>query len=215
MIIRIHLIASSPLVRAGLEAMLRDDPRFIVIGTDSGAIPGSHPDVVLIESMAGEGLPRHAALRQDGLNQNALHQDDALPTVLLCNPMGRAQLRRALHSGVRAILPRDATASEIVAAIEGAVAGLVVLSSEDMDSLLPADAESADAGVMPGESLSSRELEVLATLAEGLVNKDIAARLKISEHTVKFHVRSIMGKLGATTRGEAVARGVREGLVVI
>jgi hypothetical protein len=52
-------------------------------------------------------------------------------------------------------------------------------------------------------------------LAEGLGNKDIAARLKISEHTVKFHVSSILGKLRATTRGEAVARGVREGLVVI
>jgi NarL family two-component system response regulator YdfI len=52
-------------------------------------------------------------------------------------------------------------------------------------------------------------------VAEGLVNKDIAARLKISEHTVKFHVSSILGKLGVTTRGEAVARGLRQGLIVI
>jgi two-component system, NarL family, response regulator YdfI len=123
--------------------------------------------------------------------------------------------RRALHSGVRAVLPRDATGPEIMAAIEGAAAGLIVLSSEDMDALLPADAEVVPADVIPGEALSSREVEVLAMLAEGLGNKDIAARLNISEHTVKFHVSSILGKLRATTRGEAVARGVREGLVVI
>jgi DNA-binding NarL/FixJ family response regulator len=84
-----------------------------------------------------------------------------------------------------------------------------------MDSLLPADAENSVADLIPGESLSTRELEVLAALAEGMGNKDIAARLRISEHTVKFHVRSIMGKFGAATRGEAVARGVREGLVVL
>jgi DNA-binding NarL/FixJ family response regulator len=70
----------------------------------------------------------------------------------------------------------------------GAAAGLIVLSGEDMFALLPADAETSEF---------------------------IAARLKISEHTVKFHVSSILGKLRATTRGEAVARGVREGLVVI
>ena len=102
-----------------------------------------------------------------------------------------------------------------MAAIEGAAVGPTVLSSEDMDVLLPADPEVVPADAIPGEALSSRELEVLAMLAEGLGNKDIAARLKISEHTVKFHVSSILGKLRATTRGEAVARGVREGLVVI
>ena len=95
-----------------------------------------------------------------------------------------------------------ATGPEIIAAIQGAVAGLIVLSGEDMDSLLPADAESPAADFIPGEALSSRELEVLAALAEGMGNKDIASRLSISEHTVKFHVRSIMGKLRATTRGE-------------
>ncbi len=202
---RIHLIASSPLVRAGLEAMLRKDPRFVVLPADSSAISASHPDVVLIEL----GTANHL------LRRPAFLQDDAPPIVLLADHLGRAQLRRALHSGVRAVLPRDAACPEIIAAILGAVAGLIVMSSEDMDSLLPADAENEAADSIPGEALSSRELEVLATLAEGLGNKDIASRLSISEHTVKFHVRSIMGKLRATTRGEAVARGVREGLVVI
>lgn len=202
---RVHLIASSPLVRAGLEAMLHEDPGFVILPANPGAISASHPDVVLIELGTTDRLPR----------QPPFFQDEAPPTVLLADHLGRAQLRRALHSGVRAVLPRDAAKPEIIAAIQGAVAGLIVISSEDMDSLLPADAENVAADFIPGEALSSRELEVLAALAEGLGNKEIASRLKISEHTVKFHVRSIMGKLRATTRGEAVARGVREGLVVI
>jgi DNA-binding NarL/FixJ family response regulator len=208
--IRVLVIASSPMARAGLEAMLREGSRFAVLA-NPGASPSTvaarntRSDVLLIEMAAADRLARHPAFLRD----------DGPPTVLLADHLGRAELRRALHSGVRAVLPRDATGPEILAAIEGAAAGLIVLSSEDMDALLPTDPDVAPAESIPGEALSSRELEVLAMLAEGLGNKDIAARLKISEHTVKFHVSSIMGKLRATSRGEAVARGVREGLVVI
>jgi NarL family two-component system response regulator YdfI len=207
--IRILLTASSPLVRAGLEAVLSEDSRFEVLppGAGSVTVPGGNalPDVLLIEIVNADKLFRHPAYMRD----------DALPIILLADHLGRAQLRRAIHSGVRAIIPRDATGPEIMSAIEGASAGLVVLSGEDMDALLPADAELVTGESVSGEALSSRELEVLSMLAEGLGNKDIAARLKISEHTVKFHVSSILGKLRATTRGEAVARGVRDGLVVI
>lgn len=187
--------------------MLREDSRFTVLATPGAIAPArnARPDVLLMEMAVADRLARHSAFIRD----------DAPPTVLLADHLGRAQLRRALHSGVRAVLPRDATGPEIMAAIEGAAVGPTVLSSEDMDVLLPADPEVVPADAIPGEALSSRELEVLAMLAEGLGNKDIAARLKISEHTVKFHVSSILGKLRATTRGEAVARGVREGLVVI
>jgi DNA-binding NarL/FixJ family response regulator len=135
--------------------------------------------------------------------------------VLIADPLGRAELRHALHSGVRSILPRNASATEILASIEGAAAGMSVLTSEDMDLLLPASPESTDAHLIHGEPLSTRETEVLAMLAEGMANKEIAAQLKISEHTVKFHVSSILGKLGASSRGEAVARGVRDGLIMI
>jgi len=65
------------------------------------------------------------------------------------------------------------------------------------------------------EEITSRETEVLRMLAEGLVNKDIAARLGISEHTVKFHISSILDKLGASTRTEAVTLGIRRGLIPI
>lgn len=203
--IRIRVVASSPLVRAGLEAMLREIPGFSVLSPAETNSFSSQADVQLIESASGAGR---------SARQSAFIGNDASPTVLLADNLGRAGLRRALHAGVRAVLPRDAVAAEIAAAIQAAAAGLIVLSSEDMDALVPAEPEPPTSFV-PGETLTSREMQVLGMLAEGLGNKDIATRLKISEHTVKFHVSSILGKLGATTRGEAVARGMREGLVVI
>ena len=141
---RILVVASSPIVRAGLEAMLREDPRFTVLtnpGTPTLPARNGRPDVLLMEMAAADRLARHSAFIRD----------DAPPTVLLADHLGRAELRRALHSGVRAVLPRDATSPEIMAAIEGAAAGLIVL--KDMDALLPADAEVVPADVIPGEAL--------------------------------------------------------------
>jgi two-component system, NarL family, nitrate/nitrite response regulator NarL len=116
---------------------------------------------------------------------------------------------RALQGGVRAILTREAAPEQIVAALYAASAGLVVLPVEVSSLLLHA--------VPPEkfESLTPRETEVLEMLAEGLSNKQIAARLDISEHTAKFHVNSILGKLRAGTRTEAVMRGIRWGLVKV
>ncbi len=120
------------------------------------------------------------------------------------------------RSGVRAVLPRDVAAGEMIAAIEAAAAGLVALHPADLQALLPAPPRAdrplpADAG----EALTPRELEVFAMLAEGSGNKAIAWKLGISEHTVKFHVASIMSKLNATSRTEAVSIGIRRGLVML
>lgn len=68
---------------------------------------------------------------------------------------------------------------------------------------------------MPAEDLTPRELQVLQLLAEGLPNRAIAQRLQISEHTVKFHVATILSKLEAHTRTEAVIRAIREGLIIL
>src|SRR6202011_6365080 len=94
--------------------------------------------------------------------------------------------------------------------------GLLLLSTPTAETL------SAVYGDQPlefeaelSEQITSREPDVLRMLAEGLVNKDIAVRLGISEHTVKFHVSSILDKLGASTRTEAVALGIRRGLIPI
>src|SRR5690348_122775 len=117
------------------------------------------------------------------------------------------------HS-VRAYLPADAAAAEILAAITAAGQGLVVLTQVQAERLLPARSPRETLPRLV-EALTPREIEVLRLMADGLVNKEIADRLGISEHTAKFHVASILGKLQASSRTDAVARGMRRGLIPV
>ena len=211
--IRVLVLADSAVVRAGLQAMLREDGRFDPIRGDihladltrlSLLRSRSQPDVALAE-IAGKRLPSLAP-PIDGVS---------LPLVLLIDDVSRSELVRALHVGARAVLPRDAQPAEVFAAIEAAAAGLTALGPDELDLLLPA-ANNTEIGQEPTlEALSAREIEVLALMAQGLANKNIADRLNISEHTVKFHVSSILSKLAASSRTEAVTKGLRDGLLVI
>ena len=117
------------------------------------------------------------------------------------------------HS-VRAYLPPDSAAAEILAAIAAVGQGLVVLTQVQAERLLPARSLRENLPRLV-EALTPREIEVLRLMADGLVNKEIADRLGISEHTAKFHVASILGKLQASSRTDAVARGMRQGLIPI
>jgi DNA-binding NarL/FixJ family response regulator len=128
-----------------------------------------------------------------------------LPVVLLTDDLPN---RVILRSGVRAMLPRDAPPAQIAAAIQAAAAGLVAVPAAETLPLLPLAPEDGQP-----DRLTPREIEVLEMLAEGVSNKMIAFRLSISEHTAKYHVNSILAKLNAGTRTEAVMRGVRLGLV--
>lgn len=105
---------------------------------------------------------------------------------------------------------QDVTADQIVAAVHVAAAGLLVMPADEGPVFLPhAPIEQIV------EPLTPRETDVLEMLAEGLSNKLIAHRLSISDHTAKFHVNSILAKLNAGTRTEAVTRGIRLGLIKI
>jgi NarL family two-component system response regulator YdfI len=191
-VIGVLIAAPSAIIRAGLESLVRSSPALELVS--------SAPDVVL----ADLEFPQ-----EDGPPPELLAT--AAVVLLVSNPPGPWTIE-ALRSGVRAVLPRDVSASELIAAIEAAAAGLTVLHPSDLHALLPAPrAISADAG----EALTPRELEVFAMLAEGAGNKAIAWKLAISEHTVKFHVASIMGKLNATSRTEAVSIGIRKGLIML
>jgi NarL family two-component system response regulator YdfI len=170
------------------------------------------PDVVLLDL--------------DGRRLDALLAElpDPAPTVLvvLADSPRRAPADLAVERGpVRAVLPRDATSGEILAAIDAVAAGLVVLHPDALADALAAargprrEARPERGAVDPAQPLTAREIEVLGMLAEGLGNKAIASRLGISTHTAKFHVASILAKLGAGGRTEAVTIGMRRGLVVI
>jgi DNA-binding NarL/FixJ family response regulator len=106
------------------------------------------------------------------------------------------------------ILPGDASSEQITQAVKSVALGLMVF---DGALIQPPPTGSNDAELR--EALTPRETEVLNLLADGLGNREIAGRLDISEHTIKFHIRSILGKLGASSRTEAVSLGLRSGLI--
>lgn len=85
----------------------------------------------------------------------------------------------------------------------------------DADAVMLADDRAEEDDEIAAEPLTPREVQVLELLAEGLANKAIAARLRISDQTVKFHVASIAGKLGAANRTDVVRRAVRRGLIAL
>jgi NarL family two-component system response regulator YdfI len=209
-VIRVLIAAPSAILRAGLESIVRSSPALELAGSAAdlsnleAAVEREQPDVVLadVEFAPGEDPP-------------AAFASAAAVVLLVDHPPGPWTIE-ALRSGVRAILPRDISAGEMIAAIEAVAEGLAVLNPSDLQALIPAlpRAERADS-TGPGGTLTPRELEVLALLAEGVGNKTIAWKLAISEHTVKFHVASIMGKLRATSRTEAVAVGIRRGLILL
>jgi DNA-binding NarL/FixJ family response regulator len=119
------------------------------------------------------------------------------------------QIPLLLNAGARAVLNIEATANELGAAIEAAAAGLIAIPADSATPALAPIRERVTATLTP------REHQVLNMIASGLANKEIAYRLGVAESTVKFHVASIMTKLDAGSRTEAVAIGIRQGIVAL
>jgi two-component system, NarL family, response regulator YdfI len=203
--IRVVVAATSAVRRAGLEAIIRSQPDFqLAASTGALARLGPHilnaeADVVVVDS---DSLPQ-------------LEDSHAAAVVLLTQVTDARTVSRLLKAGVRSILPRESDADEIVSAIYAAYSGHVMLSAAVAENLAAIYGDHEPEVDQPAEEITSREAEVLRMLAEGMVNKDIAHRLGISEHTVKFHISSILEKLGASTRTEAVRLGIRRGLIPI
>jgi DNA-binding NarL/FixJ family response regulator len=142
-------------------------------------------------------------------------EQPAVNVVALIDAPGIAWVTRALRANVKAILNRDAPPEDILSAIESTYSGLVVLEPDVIDSVLRSvRLTTADPPAL-SQALTEREIEVLQLLAEGVGNKVIATRLNISEHTVKFHISSVLSKMGAASRTEAVTQGIRNGLILI
>jgi DNA-binding NarL/FixJ family response regulator len=127
---------------------------------------------------------------------------DDVPVIVVLSQADHAQITRTLRAGARGVVPSNVTGPGLAAAVRAVYHGWV---------LSPPDTVPA----APVEALTPREIEVVRVLADGLSNKEIAGRLGISEHTVKFHVNSILGKLGAGSRTEAVTIGLRSGLILL
>ncbi len=197
----ILVVSADPLARAGLAALLAGRDDLLVAGQAApdgelrAAVEAVAPAAAVWDPGDGSGLDRMREAAAGGLR-----------VLALVSAAGQAQ--EALSAGAGGVLPRGAGADRIAAALRAVAAGLVVLDAGSAGELLrPAPA--------PAEGLTPRELEVLSLLAEGLSNKAIAERLGISDHTAKFHVNAILGKLGAQSRSEAIVRAARLGLVVL
>jgi DNA-binding NarL/FixJ family response regulator len=171
---------------------LSDEPDAIVIATeDFGSVAGQN-DSDLIEVFS------------------------STPTVLLSGRSHAVLRKQAAALQIRSVLPLQVTSDQLLAAIQATVAGLAVtlepfVQTEDAYNT----ADGIELAGRTTEHLTARETVVLRLMALGLGNKEIASRLDISEHTAKFHVSSILAKLGAASRTEAVTIGMTRGLVAI
>ena len=206
--IRILVADDHPMLREGLVAVLSTQPDFDIIGeaADGAEVmrlaEALRPDVILLDLempdvdgvAALEGL-RGAVSAARAIVFTAYDTDE--------------RILRSLRAGARGYLLKGASRQEIFDAVRTVHAGGSLLEPGVTTRLLDHVREGGE----QTEPLTPRELEVLALISEGLHNSEIAGRLFVTERTVKFHVSSILAKLGADNRTEAVALAARRGLI--
>ncbi len=218
MALTLGIVSPIPLIREGLRALLaaKADLRVTALApTDDllDELAANETDIILLDVQT---------LEYAGWDLLAdLH--DALPALTVVILGDDAQDRRAafaLRAGARGYLLRDASATEMAHALRAAYDGTIALDARLAAHLLGAldayENERAENEINAHaliEPLSERELDVLRLMTRGMANKQIAAELCITEHTVKFHIRAVLGKLGATNRTQAVTLALSKGLV--
>jgi len=206
--IRVVIVDDHAVVRSGLSAFLLAFDDLEEIGEAASGEEAvtlctrTMPDVVLMDLM----MPG-----MDGVAATRVIKEKApeIQVIVLTSFGEQERVQAALKAGAIGYLLKDASAEDLVAAIRRAAAGKPSLGPEAARALIQATTEPAS----PGRDLTERELEVLALMVEGLSNPDIAERLVVSLSTAKFHVSSVLSKLGASSRTEAVALAVQHNLV--
>jgi DNA-binding NarL/FixJ family response regulator len=200
--LRVVVVASDPLARNGLAALLASADDLEIVA-----------EVDLEARLAADAVPIDAVVVDLGTESADLEAVPAValgPTIALSPTVEQG---RALLGVARAVLLRDADGERLRAAVRAVASGLYAMDEPLFAALASRNERLPMAEATP--ALTPRELEVLGLLGEGLSNKLIAARLSISENTVKFHVNAIFDKLSADTRTEAVTRGLRLGLLML
>jgi len=206
--IRVMIVDDHKVVRSGLSAFLDAyDDLELVAQADSGekALALCHqnqPDVVLMDLV----MPKMNGAEATEALLNACPE---VKVIALTSFKEEELVEGALKAGAIGYLLKDVEADELAEAIRQAHAGKPTLAPEAAQVLIQASRRP----YKPGIDLTEREREVLALLVEGLTNPEIAERLYVSKSTVKFHVSSILNKLQVSSRTEAVAKALQEGLI--
>jgi DNA-binding NarL/FixJ family response regulator len=201
--IRIFSVDDHPLLREGIAALVNNQPDMVMIGEASNGAEAIQlfkqqmPDVTLLDLRLPDmsGIDILIAIRSEFPEARI---------IMLTTFEGDVEIQRALQAGARGYLLKNMPPSELLDVIRQVHAG---------KKRIPAAIASQLAEHMSEERLTEREVEVLREVANGNKNRDIAKKLFISEETVKVHVKHIMEKLGATDRTQAVAIGVRRGII--
>ncbi len=202
------------MVLAGLQAIVRSDRDLEVAGSVSD-LSEAH---INADAVGADVIVAAKSASGDGELMSRLQSvlpPSSAPLILLSDDRHAVARTTPLPGNVRAILPRDASAHEIIAAIGAVAAGLIVFAHDSWGAPAGPAVDYQRHGAPRDGTLTARELQVLQMLAAGMDNKSIGAKLSISAHTVKFHVTSILGKLDAGSRTEAVAIGIRRGLILL
>ena len=205
---RLALYAADAAAIEGLAALARDAGCAIVGEAHTPVALARLLDRCQVDAALASSLP--------GIEPAPWLAERRVPFIVIAASDDIAPMRAALMAGAAALLPAETGADELRVALDALEQGLSVVPSTLPAVLARGDHVCASpAETAPGETLTARELEVLAALADGASNKAIARRLGISFHTVKFHVAAILEKLDADSRTEAVAEGARRGLVML
>jgi DNA-binding NarL/FixJ family response regulator len=201
--IRVFSVDDHPLLREGIAAIIDNQPDMSMVaqaatGSEAVRMFREHrPDITLMDLRLPDmsGIDTLIAIRTEFAEARV---------IMLTTFEGDVEIQRALEAGARGYLLKSTPPKELVAVIRQVHLG---------KKSIPPEIASQLAEHYSDESLTEREIEVLRQLAGGNRNRDIAELLFISEETVKVHVKHIMEKLGASDRTQAVAIGVRRGII--